>query len=444
MNNRSIYTNYSKPQHNPVHGTFHKCLTRLLASCFFTLVSLSVHSASTPIDNVIAIVDEDVILLSELQQRTQMVLRNLRDEAQKPSDEQIQQEIFNQLVLESIQLQMAYRAGARITDAELNSAIAEIARSNGLSLNQFQQALQQDGMSYTGLREQVRNDMLIKRVQQGMVNRRIQISDEEIQSFLISEAGKKLIQPEYRLAHALFAVEDIESSTQMNRAEQLVNTLYQRIQAGESFEQVIQSADRQQVKLNDLGWRKGSDLPSIFTDVAPTLEKRETAKPIQSASGYHLIMMIDKRGDNETIAQTKARHILLKSSAIRDETATMDEINAIRDRILAGEDFTTLAREFSEDIGSAVEGGDLGWTTPGQLVEAFQNIMDNTDINEVSPAFRSQFGWHILQVLDRREKDVTEDLQKNIAKNYLFQRKYDDELDAWLQKIRDEAYVDIK
>jgi len=373
-----------------------------------------------------------------------MVLRNLRDEAQKPSDEQIQQEIFNQLVLESIQLQMAYRAGARITDAELNSAIAEIARSNGLSLNQFQQALQQDGMSYTGLREQVRNDMLIKRVQQGMVNRRIQISDEEIQSFLISEAGKKLIQPEYRLAHALFAVEDIESSTQMNRAEQLVNTLYQRIQAGESFEQVIQSADRQQVKLNDLGWRKGSDLPSIFTDVAPTLEKRETAKPIQSASGYHLIMMIDKRGDNETIAQTKARHILLKSSAIRDETATMDEINAIRDRILAGEDFTTLAREFSEDIGSAVEGGDLGWTTPGQLVEAFQNIMDNTDINEVSPAFRSQFGWHILQVLDRREKDVTEDLQKNIAKNYLFQRKYDDELDAWLQKIRDEAYVDIK
>lgn len=421
-----------------------KYLIHAITILLAMLLSIPAYSASTPIDQVIAIVDEDVILLSELEERTQMIMRNLRGAEQRPSDEQIQQEIFNQLVLESIQLQMAFRAGVRISDAELNSAIAEIARSNGLSLNQFQQALQNDGLSYVGLREQVRKDMLVKRVQQGMVNRRIQISEQEIDNFLTSDDGQKLIQPEYRLAHALISVKDNQSSSEMNRAKNLADSLYQRIESGETFQDVIQSADRQQVKLSDLGWRKGSDLPSIFIDAAPTLEKRETAKPIQSASGYHLIMMIDKRGANETIAQTKARHILLKPSAIRDEAATKAELETLRSKIIAGEDFATLAREFSEDIGSAVEGGDLGWTTPGQLVEAFQNTMDNTDINGVSPAFRSQFGWHILQVLERREKDVTEELQKNIAKNYLFQRKYEDELDAWLQKIRDEAYVDIK
>ena len=165
---------------------------------------------------------------------------------------------------------------------------------------------------------------------------------------------------------------------------------------------------------------------------------------MQSASGFHLVKLLNKRGDGEVIPQTKAHHILLKASAIRNQAATEAEIKALRQRIIDGENFTDLAREFSEDIGSALEGGDLGWTNPGQLVEAFQNAMDNTKVGDISPAFQSQYGWHVLQVIKRRDKDVTDDIHRNIARNHIHQRKYDDELQTWLQKIRDEAYVDFK
>ncbi len=395
------------------------------------------------LDQVVAIVDDDVVTASELRERIQQVKLNIEKTGKAaPPMQEIQQEILDQLILENIQLQMAVRAGVRISDAQLNDSMSRIAQQNRMTLIQFKEALERDGLSYTGTREQIRKEMLLQRVQQGNVNQRVQITDQEIANFLSSEEGQSMTAPEYRMLHTLIAVPGGADDATIAAAKKMADQLYQRIENGEAYEKVMSTYS--QLKINDLGWRKASDLPSLISNLATTTGEGVTANPVQSASGFHLVKLLDKRGEGEVIPQTKARHILLKPSAIRNEAATEAEIKALRQRVIDGEKFEDLAREFSEDIGSALEGGDLGWTSPGQLVGAFQDAMDSTKPNEISPAFKSQYGWHILQVLERRDKDVTDDIRRNIARNHIHQRKFDDELQTWLQKIRDEAYVDFK
>lgn len=409
-----------------------------------SIISSSVLANTATLDQVVAIVDDDVVLTSELTERTQKVIKNFKTSGKQiPPLPEVQQEILEQLILESIQLQLAYRAGVRISDAELNSSLQRIAQQNRMSLPQFRAALEQDGLSYNETREQVRREMSLQQVQQGSVNRRVQITNQEIVNFLASEDGQTLTSPEFRVLHTLIPV---NNEAEDSKAKAFAQELLQQIQSGTEYSQVMNNNNGKAFKLSggDLGWRKAQDLPSILAAPAQQLNKGETGAPIKSPSGYHLIKLVDSRGIGEVVPQTKARHILLKPSAIRNDDATKKELNELRQRALDGEDFSELAREFSEDIGSAVEGGDLGWTNPGQLVGAFQDAMDNTLRNNISPAFRSQYGWHILQVIERREKDVTDDLRKNMARNFLHQRKFDDELETWLQKIRDEAYVDIK
>lgn len=392
------------------------------------------------LDRVIAIVDDDVILSSEFQQRYTSVKDNIAKSGKSgPDDKTLQREVLDQLVLESIQLQMARRAGVRISDEQLNQTIARIARQNRATPAQFKAMLEKQGQSYTSFREQIRRDMKLQRVQSGHVNRRIQISDQEVENFLGSEEGKQLTAAEYRVFHALIPLTGKANAGDEIKASKQAETLFKKISTGTPFLQVTGKTGG-----SDLGWRKIKDLPSLLADKVPTLAKGQTAKPFKSTSGYHIIQLADKRGDGEVVAQTQARHILLKASAIRDEKATRTAIDKLRERVVKGEDFAELAREHSEDIGTASEGGDLSWTSPGQLVPAFQTAMDNTKIDGISPAFKSQYGWHILQVLGRRDKDVTSDLRRRIAGNHLHDRKFADELQIWLQKIRDEAYVDYK
>jgi peptidyl-prolyl cis-trans isomerase SurA len=423
-------------------------LSALVSALLIT--SLSFHSKPTwannqsqLLDQVIAIVDDDVVLASELRERMEQVETNIKKSGKDaPPMEKIQQEILDQLILENIQLQMAYRAGVRISDAQLNESMQRIANQNRMDLMQFKQALEGDGLSYNGTREQIRKEMLLQRVQQGNVNQRVQITDQEIANFLASQEGIAMTAPEYRMLHTLIPVPSAANDSILAQAKRKANRLYQLIKNGKAYEEVM--AANPQLSTNDLGWRKASDLPSLIANLAATTQEGQTAEPVQSPSGFHLVKLADKRGEGEVIPQTKARHILLKASAIRDEAATEAGINSLRQQILDGADFDELAREYSEDIGSALEGGNLGWTSPGQLVAAFQNAMDSTKPGDISPAFRSQYGWHILQVEERRDKDVTEDIRRNIARNHIHQRKFDDELQTWLQKIRDEAYVDFK
>ncbi len=397
-----------------------------------------------PIDAVAAIVDDDVILVSELHgamQRAQLALQ--RSGREVPPLAQLQRQVFDQLVLESLQLQMADRAGVRITDAELNESIGRIAAQNNMSLEQFSRELSADGISYAVAREQLRRELLLQRVQQGFVSQRVQISDQEIDDFLNSADGQALAAPQYHLMHALVAVPEGSGDAAVAQAQAQAEQIAAQLRGGQSLQTVLAAQTSAQVQGSDLGWRRADGLPSLFAELVPKLNKGEVTS-VRSPSGFHVLQLVEIRGQGQVVQQTRARHILLKPSAIRSDEQTAALAEELRQRAQKGSDFSDLARQYSEDIGSAMEGGDLGWTTPGQLVPEFQQAMDETRPGSISAPFQSKYGWHILIVDGRREQDMSDDMRRNMARNFLHQRKFQDELQVWLQKIRNEAYVDIK
>ncbi|MGJ8686478.1 MAG: peptidylprolyl isomerase [Spongiibacteraceae bacterium] len=417
-------------------------LTKLLASSLLAILVASPVLAETKwLDNIVAIVDDDIVLASELQTKTEQVQANIARSGQEgPAEEDLRKEVLDLLIIESIQLQMARRVGVRIDDEQLNAAVSRVAAQNNMTLTQFQQALAQSGTSYVAVRAQIRQEMTLKRVQAGNVNQRIQITDQEIRNYLESEQGRQQTSPEYQLGHLLISVASDATDAQRQRAKKKADTLAAKIRNGADY----QSLAGQGVTASDLGLRKETNLPTLFADVAPKMVDGDVSEPLSSASGFHIIQLLKSRGVQELIDQTKARHILLKPSAIRSEDATLQLAKKLRQRALNGESFTALAKEYSEDIGSAQEGGDLSWTTPGQLVPEFQQAMDSTAIGAISPPAKTPYGWHIIQVEERRRKDVTGELRKQIARNVIHERKYQDELAIWLRKIRSEAFVDIK
>ena len=410
------------------------------------LLTPGVRAATELMDQVVAIVDDDIIMASELRERVDALIQTLKSRGMDiPPEDEIIRETLDRLILESIQLQKGLRVGVRISDAQLDAAIQNIAAQNRMTLEQFRAAVEQQGQSYPEMREQVRKEMIIQRVQAGNVNQRIQITPKEIDNFLATEDGKKLTQAEYHMLHALLPISPDTSPDQVAAAKAHVEQVLQRIRAGQPFEQVIRSSTGQyRFNGGDLGWRKAEDLPSLFSDIAPKLAKGETSDPIRSDSGFHLIYMEDIRGGEQIVAQTRVRHILVKPSEILTDEQARELVLSLRNRIEAGEDFADLAREYSEDIGSAQEGGELGWTSPGQMVPEFEQAMKATAVGEISEPVRTQFGWHILEVEGRRDEDMTSQALRSKAGEYLHNRKYQEELDAWLQQIRDEAFVDIK
>jgi peptidyl-prolyl cis-trans isomerase SurA len=398
------------------------------------------------VDQVVAIVDDDVIMASELRERVTAVAANLkaRNVPMPPEDELIR-ETLDRLILESIQIQKGTRAGVRITDEQLNAAVQRIAAQNRMTLEQFREALARQGQSYDEVREQVRREMIIQRVQAGNVNQRIQISEAEVGNFMATQEGQALTQPEFHLLHALLPLASDAGESEVSAARAQVDAALGRIRAGEPFDQVISASNAPyRFTGGDLGWRKLEDLPSLFTSIVPKLKPGETADPVRSESGFHLVFLEAERGDNQIVAQTKARHILVKPSEILSEEQARELLVSLKARALAGEDFGDLAREFSEDIGSAQEGGELGWTVPGQLVPEFEAAMANTPVDGISDPVRTQFGWHIVKVEGRRQEDMTDEATRAKAMDYVHNRKYQEELDAWLRQIRDEAFVDIK
>ena len=410
------------------------------------LVTAPLQAATEIIDQVVAIVDDDVIMASELRERVNAVSENLQARGmQMPPEDQLIRDTLDRLILESIQLQMGRRAGVRISDDQLNEALQRIAAQNRMTLEQFTQALAQRGQSYDAMREQVRREMIIQRVQAGNVNQRIQITDQEVGNFMSTQEGQALTQPEFHLLHALMPIDPDASERTIEAATAQVNAVMKRIRAGESFKKVLQTSNQPYAfSGGDLGWRKLDDLPSLFTEIVPKLSPGQTADPVRSESGYHIVYLEAVRGLDQVITQTKARHILVKPSEIMTDEQARDLVEQLRSRAMAGEDFADLAREYSEDFGSAQEGGELGWTMPGQMVPQFEAAMAATAVDQISEPVRTQFGWHIIKVEGRREEDMTNEATRAKAMDYVHNRKYQEELDAWLRQIRDEAFVDIK
>ena len=406
--------------------------------------SASALSQLTTLDQVVAIVDDDIILASELQERVQGVRATMESRGvEVPEDDILIRETLDRLILDSIQLQLANRYGVRIPDAQLDEAMTRLARQSGLTLEQFRQALQQSGQSYAAAREGLRDDLAIQRVQQGNVMRNINISEQEIDNFLTTEEGEAMTQPEYRVVQALLASSRSDDDTTVAAKEAYVDQVLSSIESGVAFEQAVSSVQPFSFSGGDLGWRKLGDIPSMFADAIPSMKIGDVTK-VRSSSGFHLVYLADAVGGERLVKQTDVRHILIKPTEVLSETEAQALAGQLMERIRAGEDFGALARQYSDDIGSAAEGGELGWTNPGQMVPEFEAAMAAATEGAVTEPFRSEFGWHILEVTGRRDKDFSGEIQRTQVANYIREQKYQEELDAWLREIREEAFVDIK
>ncbi len=411
-------------------------------------ISLSISAQVTILDRVVAIVDDDIVLNSELQQRMMTINDQIAQSGtQAPPQEVILQQVLERLISERLQLNMGYNAGIRITDEELNEAITRVAQSNGLTITQYITEIQSRGGTIAVVREEIRNEMVIRRVQQGKVMRRIRISEQELDNFLTSEEGRFLISPDVNIGQILLSVPTGSSKYDTDGILARAQKLQTDTINGTDFRQlaIANSADQSALQGGDLGWRKMAQLPGVFIDAVEQLELGQVSDPIRSDAGYHLLKLYERRGGGkQLIEQHFARHILLKPNQIRDEQATIAELNGLREQVLAGDAFAKLSKQLSEDPGSALKGGDLGWSTPGMFVPEFEETMNSIALNEISAPFASQFGWHILQVTERRDQDFSSEILRNRAQNVLRERKYEEELQVWLQEIRDEAFIEIK
>lgn len=400
------------------------------------------------LDRVVAIVDDDVVLQSELDRRMVTVYEQIqRSGTQPPAEEIIREQVLERLISERLQLNIGYKAGVRISDEEINQTLARVAAQNNLSIEQYVAAIDASGSNISSVRQDIANELTIMRVQQGRVMGRIRISEQELDNFLNSEEGKLATSADVNLGQILVSVPFDASIAETESIIRKVDAIAQDIANGADFRQlaIANSNDQSALDGGDLGWRKMAQLPRVFTAALTTMDVGQVSEPIRSAAGYHLLKLYDRRGGEKTlIEQHFARHILLKPNQLRDETATVQELRDLRQQIVDGSDFATLSKEYSEDPGSALKGGELGWSTPGMFVPAFEEIMNSIALNAVSEPFKSQFGWHILQVTERRMEDFSENLLRNGAANLLRQRKFSEELQVWLQEIRDEAFVEIK
>jgi len=421
-------------------------INKIFLTCMALVATAISHAKPVLLDQVAVIVEDDVIMESQLDQRIDSVKLQNRG-ARLPADSVLRRQVIDRLIEESIQLQMAQRIGIRISDAQLNEALQRIAAQNKMSLDQFRQAMEAEGVPFSSARDQIKTEMITSRLQRIRVGETIQITDQDVDYFLQSEAGKLASAAEYRLGHILVSVPADASAKQLQKAELKARALAQKIREGAKFSDVAiaESDGRNALKGGDLGWRKEGQLPGIFANVVPSLNTGDVSDPIRSSSGYHLVAVTDKRGGNsQLITQNKVRHILISQNELRDARAAEALINDIYQRLQNGEDFAALAKEYSDDPGSGANGGDLGWANPGDMVPEFDRTMQQSEIGHISAPFETQFGWHILQVEDRRQTDIGEQVQRNQVRQLLYSRRFEEELPIWLRKIRTEAYVDIK
>lgn len=420
-------------------------LTRKLTATSLLLASSLLpglaHAQTIALDKVVAIVDNDVVMASELNQRMLMVISQLRaKEAQMPSEDAIRSQLVEQLISESLQLQIGRRAGIEISDAQVAQHITRTVQSNKLTQAQFEQQLAADGVSLKGLEAQIRRDMTIEQVQRGSVNRRIRISDQEVENFLKSKQGKFWSSPDYELGHILIPA---SADNAVAKAEEIVK----KLRNGADFRKlaVTDSKGQNALKGGDLGWRKAAQMPELFVDTIAAMSKGEISEPLRSGAGFHIVKVYDIRGAQEQlVAQAKVRHILVKPSAILNDDEARQALVDIRQQVLKGADFGELAKANSEDTGSMLSGGDLGWSLPGKFVPEFEAAMKTTKTGELSEPFRSQFGWHLLKIDERREQDMSGTVRSNQARRLLSNRRFEEERGAWLQEIRDQAYVEVK
>ena len=407
-------------------------------------------SVGVELDRIVAIVNDDIISRNELDARLRRVREQLRQSGTAPPPpDALHRQVLERLILRRIQLQIARNSGMRVNDESLNRTLLRIAQQNELTLREFRDAVERDGYDFAQFREEVRDDILIAEVRRRQVENQINISQRDIDDYLsmMEGRGAEADRHRYRIGHILIAVPDGASSEEIDEARERAERVLEELRAGADFANmaVTHSDGQKALEGGDLGWRLASELPTMLADAVLRLETGDVSEPVRSASGFHLVKLVDRQGSQrQMIRQTLARHILITLDALTDNAEARRQLAVLRERIVNGQDFGGLARIHSDDPGSASKGGDLGWIDPGNTVPVFERTMDSLAPGAISKPFRSQFGWHLVQVLERRDRDATETSQRAEARRRLRSRKIEENTQAWLRRVRDEAYVEYR
>ena len=420
-------------------------MNKLKLFLLIVLISPMTNAAIELLDKVAVIVEDGIILESEVNKRIEQIIESLKQsDTPLPPQDVLFEQIIERMIIEEIQLQKAQMAGVRISDQELNESMAQIAQGNGLSLQDFRSFLEEQGESYEFVREQVRKEMILSRIQRGLVQSKVYISEQELDNFINSQEGQVNLSAEFLIQQILIPINRDQDE---KNASSVIDSLKEKISKKMDFGDLAKEYSFGEEADNEgsLGWRKINEIPTLFANEISSLRKGEIAGPFRSGAGLHLIKLKDKKGrDIKIEKQTLARHILIQTSEIRSEKQAKDLIEDLYNRSQNEDKFSDLARLYSDDPGSKMEGGELSWTGPGRFDPKFEEVMNSLEINQVSKPFKSNFGWHIVEVLDRREEDISLNIQKNRAYQILFDRKYEEQLEKTLSEMRAESYVNIK
>ena len=404
--------------------------------------------SAVELDRILVVVDEDIVMQSELESQVRRIREQLRQQgATLPPTSVLERQITEQLILQKIQIQKAAESELEVPEERLEAQIQDIANKNKLNIEQFKEILQSDGYLFSEFREQIRVEMMISSLRRQEVDRRIRVSENEIENYLTNEFSHGESDLEVRLSHILISIPPDADSAEQLRARERADSAIAQIRDGADFgDMAIAMSDGQNaLDKGDLGWRRAEQIPSLFITTVRDMDLGDVSEVITSLSGHHIIQLSERRsGEEVVVEQTSARHILITPNELVTEEDATIRVKQLKIRLDGGEDFSGLARTNSDDRASAVEGGDLGWVSRGQMVSEFEEVMMYTEIGEISHPFRSEFGWHILQVLDRRSYDGSEDVKRSKARSAISQRKTDERYQSWLRRLRDEAYVEYR
>ena len=405
-------------------------------------------SAVEYLDGIVAVVEDDIILESELAQEVASVMSKLKaNNVQLPPDHILYKQVLERLIITTLQSQLAKRAGIKVTDEMLESSIEGIARQNGMDLVSFKQEINAQGMSYEAFKESVRKEIVINQLRSHEIGGRIKVSEQEINHYLDTEISSEDKKVKYFLGHILIAVPEGASAATIQAEEAEALSVIEQLRGGADFKQMAVSVSdgANALQGGELGWRTLNQVPTLFVDVVKAMSKGDISDPIRSPGGFHILKLLDSTGiDSHMITETKVRHILIKTNELINDQEAQKRLQSIAGRIADGDDFAVLAKANSDDTGSALNGGELGWVTPGYLVPPFEKAMTGLEVDELSEPVQTQFGWHLIQVIERRSKDNKEQQKRNQARDDIRKRKIEEETELWLRRLRDEAYVDIR
>ncbi|MES2356670.1 MAG: peptidylprolyl isomerase [Pseudomonadota bacterium] len=412
-------------------------------------VDRQLNKTPMTLNRIVAVVNDDIITLSELDDRKRIVLGQLKKQGTPvPADDLLSRQVLERMIADKVQLQLAKETGIKVDDTQLDRTMQRIAEDNRMTLGEFRTAIEKDGMSFTTFREDIRNEILLTRLREREVDNTITVTESEVEAELATESSRRAQENEYRLQHILISVPDQATSQQIqakrNRAELAATALAR----GTDFGQVVATYSEAPDALTggNLGWRGPSRLPGMFVEAIAKMKPGAVSPILKSPNGFHIFKLLDQRSianNQQLVTQTHVRHILLRSKDGASDADMRQRLEILKSRIDSGEDFAAIARLQSED-GSAPKGGDLGWIVAGETVPEFERVMNELKPGQLSPPVKSPFGWHLIQVVERRESELSGDKRKLAIRQALRARKADDAYQDWLRQLRDRAYVEDK